>query len=144
MDQPLCFQELLLKGNGFRNMEKEGLYIKPDSKDPETYLADKYYSFSLLQCILATSMHTKDYLLVWPQKVAWTDESGDTVCFCQGPNPHYEKPLIEKLITAGNVSIGARKTVSTTVLRDRSKLQAIPLDLANKLLTPGPGLSSKD
>jgi len=144
LDQPLGFHESLLKGKGFRELEKEGLYIKPDSEDPETYLADKYYSFSLLQCILATNMHTKDFRLLWPQKIAWTDESGDTVCLRQGPNPHYEKPLIEKLITAGNVSIAARKTASTTVLRDRSQLQAIPLDLANSLLTPGSGLNSRD
>ena len=135
--EPFSEEALIFKAKGFRELEKEELYVKPDRKDPETYLADKYYSFSALQCIHALSLHTQDFQLIWPQEIAWTDESGDGVIFCRGPNPNYEKSLIHKLLSAGNLSFAARKTSRTTVLRDRSGLQAIPLDLANRLANPG-------
>jgi len=122
-----------LKSDNFTELETEGFYVKPDTEDPETYLADKYYSFSLLQCILALSQHTNDFQLIWPPEIAWTDESDGTVRFYHGPNPQREKPLIEKLVNTGNVSIAARKTASTTVFRDRSEIKSIPLDLAHKL-----------
>jgi len=122
-----------LKSDNFTELEKEGFYVKPDTEDPETYLADKYYSFSLLQCILALSQHTNDFQLIWPPEIAWTDESDGTVRFYHGPNPQREKPLIEKLVNTGNVSIAARKTASTTIFRDRSGIRSIPLDLAYKL-----------
>ncbi|MBC8433804.1 MAG: methyltransferase domain-containing protein [Desulfobacterales bacterium] len=128
--------ELMLKANDFKDLEKEAAYIKPNTEDPETYLADKYYSFSLLQCIFALSQHTSDFQLIWPPEIAWTDESGGTVRFYHGPNPQREKPLIEKLVNTGNVSIAARKTASTAVFRDRSGLNAIPLDLARRLSYP--------
>lgn len=65
----------------FIELEKERTYIEPDITDPETFLADKYYSFSLLQCIHAISLHTKDFKLLWLPKIARTDESGDIVKF---------------------------------------------------------------
>lgn len=136
--------ELMLKANGLKDLEKEAAYVKPDPEDPETYLADKYYSFSLLQCILALGQHTNDFQLIWPPEIAWTDESDGTVRFYHGPNPHREKPLIEKLVNTGNVSIAARKAVSTVVFRDRSGLNAIPLDLAHQLSYPDAKLDQQN
>jgi len=128
--------ELMLKANGFKDLEKEAVYVKPDTEDPETYLADKYYSFSLLQCILALTQHTNDFQLIWPPEIAWTDESDGTIRFYHSRNPHRETPLMEKLVNTGNVSIAARKAASTTVFRDRLGLNAIPLDLAQQLSYP--------
>jgi len=128
--------ELMLKANGPKNLEKETTYVKPNVEDPETYLADKYYSFTLLQCILALSQHTNDFQLIWPPEIAWTDESNGIVLFYHDSNPNCEKPLIEKLISKGNVSIAASKAVFTTHFRDRSGVNAIPLELAHQLSYP--------
>lgn len=111
-----------------RLLEAKTGYIEPDSEIPETFLADKYHSFSILNCILALRMHTEKIRLHWPQEVAWTDESGDVVKFCHGPNPNYKKSLLDKLNNPGNVSIAAKKTSCTTVFRDRAGLKALPVD----------------
>jgi|GEM_PF-415364 len=134
----------IFKRKDFSDLEIEGHYIQPDRQDPETYLADKYYSFSALQCIHALRLHTQDFQLIWPKEIAWTKESDDEVIFCRGPNPNFEKSLIQKLVSAGNLSLAARKAVGTTVLRDRSGLNAIPVDLASKLANPGFRLNSCD
>jgi SAM-dependent methyltransferase len=110
-------------------LEKSGSYIQPDENDPESFLADKYHSFSLLNCIYAIRLHTDIYRLIWPEETAWSDESGEVVRFCHGLNPNYNKPLIDKLVSPGNVSIAAKKLNRTTVLRDRKSLKAIPTDL---------------
>jgi len=60
-------------------------------------------------------------------EVAWTVSSGDTVKFCHGPNPHYGKSLLEKLVAPGNVSIAAKKLGPTKRLRKTEGLRAISL-----------------
>jgi SAM-dependent methyltransferase/uncharacterized protein YbaR (Trm112 family) len=93
-------------------------YIAVDESDPERLLADKYHSFSLLNCVSALQMHTEDYQLFWPREVGWADESGAVMGFQHGPSPLYNEPLPKKLISQGNVSIVARKSQKTSVLRD--------------------------
>jgi uncharacterized protein YbaR (Trm112 family) len=108
-------------------LEKERQYIHADSSDSQTLPADKYHAFSLLNCINAIKMHTDDLTLTWPMEVAWTVSSGDTVKFCHGPNPHYGKSLLEKLVAPGNVSIAAKKLGPTKRLRKTEGLRAISL-----------------
>jgi SAM-dependent methyltransferase len=115
-------------------LEKERQYVQADSSDPETLLADKYHVFSLLNCIHAIKMHTDDLTLTWSMEVAWTDSSGDTVKFCHGPNPHFDKSLLEKLVAPGNVSIAAKKLGPTKRHRKREGLRAISLEALSALL----------
>lgn len=114
--------------------EKDQLFIESDASDPETLLADKYHAFSLLNCIHAVRMHTDELALVWPKDIAWTDSSGDTIKFCHGPNPHYDEPLLKRLLAPGNVSIAAHKRRTTTCLRKREGLRSISLEILKTLL----------
>ena len=118
---------------GFASLERERTYIDPDKSDPETWLADKYHNFSLLNCLYALRLHSNDLYLSWPQEVAWTDESGEPVRFCHGPNPHYASPLAHRLVSPGNVSIGSRKSSKTTRLRTRLAAQAMTLEALRSL-----------
>lgn len=112
----------------FAVLEKEREYIAADSADPERLLADKYHSFSLPNCITALRSHTRAYQIHWPTEVAWSGETEGVPSFHHGPNPVYELPLLSKLASAGNVSIAAKKTEPTTVLRNRSGIRPTPLD----------------
>lgn len=112
-----------------RLLETNTGYIEPDRGVPESFLADKYHAFSLLNCILALRLHTEKITLNWPKETAWTDESGEVVRFCHGPNRNYNKSLLGKLTRPGNVSIVAEKTKRTTVRRNRSDLKALPVDM---------------
>ena len=114
----------------FKQLEVTSSYIEPDTANPESFLADKYLSFSLLNCIHALRLHTDDFKLFWPLETAWTDESSGFVRFCHGPDPNYKKPLIKKLTSQGNVSVAARKSARTTIFRDRSSLRALPVHMA--------------
>lgn len=111
------------------SLEKSEAYIQPDENDPESYLADKYHSFSLLNCIYAIRLHTDRFRLIWPEETAWNDESGEVIRFCHGPNPNFNKPLIDRLVSPGNVSIAAKKLNRTTILRDRKPLKSVPAEL---------------
>jgi SAM-dependent methyltransferase len=115
------------------SLEKMSSYIKPDQRNIDSFLADKYHSFSLLSCIYSLRLHTAEFQLIWPREVAWTEESDKTVTFCYGNNPNYDKSLIDKLISPGNVSLVAKKNKRTSVFRDRHDLRALPLDLSYKL-----------
>jgi SAM-dependent methyltransferase len=121
----------------FSNLEKHKAYIHGDQHDPESFLADKYHAFSLLNCLSALKFHTEDISLTWPKETAWTDDSGETIRFCHGPNPQYADPLVKKLVNIGNVSIAARKLRQTTVFRNRKDIQAISLETASALLSSG-------
>jgi hypothetical protein len=114
-------------------LEKASSYIEPDQRNTESFLADKYHSFSLLNCMYSIYLHTNEFQLVWPREVARVDESGETVSFSHGKNPNYDTSLIDRLISPGNVSLVAKKTIQTSVYRDRQNLQALPLDLLYKL-----------
>jgi SAM-dependent methyltransferase len=116
------------------SLDKKRSYIAPDPKKAETFLADKYHSFSLLNCIYAILFHSNEFELVWPREVAWVVEKDNSVRFCYGPNPQYKKSLLKKLISPGNASIAARKPDRTIVFRDRSTVRSLPLDVAHKLV----------
>jgi hypothetical protein len=116
------------------NLERARAYIAVDGSDPEQLLADKYHSFSLLNCISALKMHTSIYKLYWPREVGWADESGAVVEFRSGPSPLHGKPLLEKLVSQGNVSIAARKQRKSRVFRDRHGILAMPLDVVRTML----------
>jgi uncharacterized protein YbaR (Trm112 family) len=109
-------------------------YITVDDSDPERLLADKYHSFSLLNCLRALQMHTEDYQLFWPREIGWTDESAPVMEFQHGPSPLYDEPLLKKLISQGNVSIVARKSRKTSVYRDRRGVCPMPLDMVQAML----------
>jgi SAM-dependent methyltransferase len=113
-------------------------YIAVDDSDPERLLADKYHSFSLLNCISALQMHTEDYDLLWPREVGWADEGGAVMEFQHGPSPLYSEPLLKKLISQGNVSIVARKSRKTSVFRDRRGVRPMPLDVVWAMLGGSP------
>jgi ubiquinone/menaquinone biosynthesis C-methylase UbiE len=115
-------------------LEKETQFIAADPSNPETLLADKYHNFSLLNCIYSIMLHTRDLFLSWPRETAWTDSSGDVVKFCHGPNPNVAKPLLERLVEFGNVSIMARKTEKTLTLRKRKGIRSISYARLNSLL----------
>lgn len=114
-------------------LEKASSYIEPNQRNAESFLADKYHSFSLLNCIYSIRLHTNEFQLIWPREVAWVDELGETVSFSHGRNPMYDKSLIDKLISPGNVSLVAKKTMQTSIYRDRQNLRALSLDLSYKL-----------
>lgn len=109
-------------------LEKEQPYITPDSGRPETYLADKYHCFSLLNCVYAIKLHTDQLYLSWPREIAWIDEGSEAPKLCCRPNPHLGDPLVEKLASPGNVSIYARKLKKTTCFRNRQGIRAVSLD----------------
>ena len=110
-----------------RLLETNAGYIEPDHGKPGTFLADKYHSFSLLNCILALRLHSEKFKLNWPEKIAWTDETGEIIRFCHGANPNYNKSLLDKLTLPGNVSVAAKKDERTSVRRSRSNLKALPV-----------------
>jgi len=114
-------------------LERKRQYVKPDPQNVETFLADKYHSFSLLNCLFGILLHSRNFQLTWPREIAWTDETADIIRFCHGPNPHFQKDLLDKLVSPGNVSIAAKKWERTTVFRNRSDVRALPLDEAYKL-----------
>jgi uncharacterized protein YbaR (Trm112 family) len=116
-----------------KQIEKSSMYIQPDRDNPESYLADKYHSFSVINCINALRLHTDNFQLVWPRETAWTDEPFNVVRFCHGPNPNYGKPLIDRLINSGNLSVAAKKEARTSVLRDRSSLRSLPTEIASEM-----------
>ena len=105
-------------------------YIEPAPDKPETFLADKYHSLSLLSCIFDILPHSNDFQLHWAREMAWTVDTVDGIKFYRCPNPNYEKKLLDRLVSPGNVSIAVRKTERTTVFRDRVAIEALPLDLA--------------
>jgi len=115
-------------------MEKTIKFIAGNKSEPLSLLADKYLNFSLLNCIQAIRMHTTDFHLSWPKEIAWSDESGDVVKFCHGPNPNCNAPLAKKLIVSGYVSILANKIHKTTCMRNRDELRAIPFDILRSML----------
>ena len=115
------------------NLEANRPYINPTQRNPESLLSDKYHSFSLLNCVIAIRIYSNDYQLIWPLKIAWTEESDNVIRFCSGPNPHYDEALLKKLVIPGNVSLSASKNGKASVFRDRKGVRAIPLDLAYKL-----------
>ena len=105
-------------------------YIDPTLEKPETFLADKYHFLSLLSCIFDILPHSNDFQLHWAREMAWTVDTVDGTKFYRRPNPNYEKKLLDRLVSPGNVSIAVRKTERTTVFRDRTAIEALPLDLA--------------
>lgn len=115
-------------------LEKEKQLIDSDVSNPESLLADKYHNFSLLNCLYAITFHTRSIFLSWPREIAWTTSSDNIVEFCHGPNPNFGKPLTEKLIASGNVSIAARKTHRTKIFRKREGIRSISYDKLNALL----------
>jgi SAM-dependent methyltransferase len=115
------------------HLERERPYIEPNRSDPESLLADKYHSFSLVSCIAAVRQHTVSYSLDWPREIAWTDDSGKFVRFLHGPNPRFDKSLLERIVSPGNVSLVAVKTERTRVFRNRSGLRPIPSAVARRL-----------
>jgi SAM-dependent methyltransferase len=121
----------------FNELEKHKAYIQGDQQDPESFLADKYHAFSLLNCLYALKFHTNDVSLTWPREIGWTDDSGETIRFCHGSNPQYADPLAKRLISTGNVSVSARKLKQTTVRRNRNDVQAISIETAKALLLRG-------
>jgi SAM-dependent methyltransferase len=116
-----------------QGLEQDQAYIEADAADPESLLADKYHVFSLLGCLAAVRRHTSSYYLNWPPEVAWTDESGELVRFCHGPNPHVDENALERIVSPGNVSLVATKTGPTTVFRDRTGLRPVAFDVVRQL-----------
>jgi SAM-dependent methyltransferase len=115
------------------SVERHQAYIEPNRADPESLLADKYHSFSLLSCIAAVRQHASPYELSWPREIAWTDESGESVRFCHGPNPNIDKALLERILSPGNVSLVAVKTDRTRFLRNRTGLRPVAFAVARQL-----------
>ena len=118
----------------FRGLEKAREYTSWDGSDPERLLADKYHSFSVLNCICALRMHSESYDLFWPPEVGWGDESTGILEFRHGPNPLCEMPLAQRLVSLGNVSIAAKKLVKTTLQRPRQGLRPMPLEAVRAML----------
>lgn len=113
--------------------EKQTPYIKPEAENPETFLADKYHCFSLLNLIFAILHHTDDFQIFWPKEIAWMVGSGKSVRFHHGANPNYKKCLRDKLVSSGNVSLSGKKTARTSVFRNRSDIAALTLESIYKL-----------
>ena len=113
--------------------EKKTRYIEPEAQKPETFLADKYHTFSLIDCIMAFLHHSNDFQIFWPREIAWTVDFKKTVRFCRGDNPYYNRSILDKLVSPGNVSLSARKITHSSVFRDRSDIRALPLDLVYQL-----------
>jgi SAM-dependent methyltransferase len=116
-----------------QRLEQDRPYIDADPADPESLLADKYHVFSLLSCLAAVRRHTSSYSLSWPPEVAWTDESGELVRFCHGPNPHVDQNPLERIVSPGHVSLVAIKTDPSMVFRDRTGLRPVPVDVVRHL-----------
>jgi SAM-dependent methyltransferase len=119
-----------------QSLEQNKPYVEADPADPESLLADKYHVFSLLGCLAAVLQHTSSYTLNWPPEVAWTDESGEFVRFCHGPNPHFAENSLERILSPGHVSLVATKTDRTRVFRDRTGLSPVPFDVVRQLAGP--------
>lgn len=109
-------------------LEAKREYIQPVENDYETLLSDKYLSFSILSCLFSLGLHSTDFELFWPQETAWVDMSAETPRFCHGPNPNLKILPINRLIASGWVSIAAKKTSAGKLYRDRSTIQAMPID----------------
>lgn len=109
-------------------LEAKREYIQPVENDYETLLSDKYLSFSILSCLFSLGLHSTDFELFWPQETAWVDMSAETPRFCHGPNPNLNTSLVNRLVTTGWASIAAKKTSATSIFRNRSKIQAVPID----------------
>ena len=116
-----------------QGLEQDQPYIAADAANPESLLADKYHVLSLLGCLAAVRQHTTSYNLNWPPEVAWTDESGEVVRFCHGPNPHVDENALDRIVSPGNVSLVATKTGPTTVFRDRTGLRPVAFDVVRQL-----------
>jgi SAM-dependent methyltransferase len=112
----------------FASLEQKRDYIAVDGLDPERLLADKYHTFSLLNCIAAIGLHTDAYGLHWSKDLAWMEEMDGVMAFRHGPSSVYDQPLISRLTAGTNVSIAAKKTKPTTVYRNRSGIRPLELD----------------
>ena len=127
-------QYLAASSIDMERLETGRVYIEPDRSDPESLLADKYHSFSLVSCVGAVRQHASSFVLHWPREVAWNDESGEVVRFCHGPNPHFEKNPLERVLSPGNASLVARKVDRTKLFRNRIGLKPVPPEVARQLL----------
>lgn len=72
--------------------------------------------------VFAVRLHTDAFELLWPDTVAWVDESGDEISFRTGPNPALTKPMIERLAMPAILSAIGRKLAPTVVFRNRDDL----------------------
>jgi len=81
--------------------------------------------------IFALRLHTDEFELLWPDRLGWVDHSGNEIAFCTGANPAVTQPLIERLAVATTLSVIARKTRETTVMRSRHDIKASTTDAAS-------------
>ena len=75
------------------------------------------------------------FLQIWiglPRSRGSTD-SGGIVRFRHGPNPHLDENPLERIVSPGNVSLVARKTIPTRVFQDRTGLRQVPFDVVRQL-----------
>ncbi|MFI5020474.1 MAG: methyltransferase domain-containing protein [Alphaproteobacteria bacterium] len=108
----------------FSRLEAIKAYIPAIAGDSESLLADKYHAFAAINLIFALRLHTDEFELLWPDRVAWVDHSGKEIVFCTGANPAVTQPLIERLAVATTLSVIARKTRETKLMRSRHDLKA--------------------
>jgi len=116
-----------ISGSGSGFQARAG-YIDAVPGDNESLLADKYATLSLVGLLHALDELGAEVRMFAPRQVGWVEGSGSTLQFKHGPNPLRNRPVLERIISAGNASVVARKLAPLRTPRDRASLRPASLE----------------